>query len=191
MKKPDKRDKIVQASLDLIAEYGFHGAPMSLIAEKAGVAAGTIYCYFKSKDILITELFHELEDKIISAMTEGYSEERPVRERYVYLCTKLLNYFVQYPRHFRFMEQHINSPYGVALRRDRFMGKSGGQNPFVNLFEQGIAQQVLKDLSLFVLSALTFSPLIALARDHTFDLIKLDESTIMRSIEACWDGVKR
>ncbi|HEX9079899.1 MAG TPA: helix-turn-helix domain-containing protein, partial [Desulfuromonadaceae bacterium] len=43
MAKPDKRKEILRATLELIAEQGFHGAPMAMIAEKAGVAAGTIY----------------------------------------------------------------------------------------------------------------------------------------------------
>jgi AcrR family transcriptional regulator len=62
MKNSDKRAEIIRAALELIAEHGFHGAPMAMIAEKAGVAAGTIYRYFESKDILITELHRELEE---------------------------------------------------------------------------------------------------------------------------------
>jgi hypothetical protein len=61
----------------------------------------------------------------------------------------------------------------------------------MNLFKQGIAQKVLKDMPFFVHAALTFSPLTALARDHTLELIKLDDDMIMKSIEACWDGIKR
>ena len=64
MKTSDKRSDIMQAALELIAERGFHGAPMAEIAEKAGVAAGTIYRYFENKDVLITELHQELEEKI-------------------------------------------------------------------------------------------------------------------------------
>ncbi len=40
MTKPDKRHEIMRAALDLFAEQGFHGAPMALIAERAGVGAG-------------------------------------------------------------------------------------------------------------------------------------------------------
>ena len=191
MKTSDKRDRIIQTSLELIAEHGFHGVPMSLIAENAGVGAGTIYRYFESKDVLIMALFHELEGKIVSAITEGYSEEMPVRERFLYLCAKLVTYFVEHPLHFRFMEQHFNSPYGVSLRKDRFLGKASGRDPFMDLFEQGIVQKELKDLPILVHAALTFSPLAALARDHTLDLIKLDKALMMKSIEACWDGIKR
>ncbi|HXC93667.1 MAG TPA: helix-turn-helix domain-containing protein, partial [Geobacteraceae bacterium] len=61
MSKNDKRDEIICAALEMIAENGFHGAPMAMIAEQAGVGAGTIYRYFENKDVLINELFREIE----------------------------------------------------------------------------------------------------------------------------------
>jgi len=60
----DKREEIIRASLELIAEHGFHGSPMSMIADRAGVAAGTIYRYFENKDALIIALFGEIDEKI-------------------------------------------------------------------------------------------------------------------------------
>lgn len=70
MSKSDKRDEIVRAALELIAEHGFHGAPMASIADRAGVGAGTIYRYFENKDVLITELYRELEERIYPVITE-------------------------------------------------------------------------------------------------------------------------
>jgi len=116
-KKTNKRDDIIHASLDLIAEYGFHATPMSLIAEKAGVGAGTIYRYFESKDVLIADVFAELEARITAWITEGYADAKPLRERFIHLCEKLLRYFLDNPVHFRFMEQYYNSPYGAAPPR--------------------------------------------------------------------------
>jgi AcrR family transcriptional regulator len=191
LKNRDKREAILAAALELIAEHGFHGAPMAMIAEKAGVAAGTIYLYFENKDVLITELFRELEGKIVAALSEGYAERKSIRERFIYLCMKLLRYFVAHPLHFRFMEQYYNSPYGTSLRRDKILGKSNSRDVFMELFEKGIAKRVLKDLPFYVIASLTFSPLVALARDHTLGLIKLNNSIIRKSIEACWDGIKR
>jgi AcrR family transcriptional regulator len=191
MKKKDKRNDIIRAALELIAEHGFHGAPMALIAEKAGVGAGTIYRYFENKEVLINALYRDVEDKIIAALMEGYSDEKPIRERFIFLCTRLLKYFVVHPLHFRFVEQYYNSPYGTSLRRDKIMKKTSDQDAITSLFEEGVAQQVLKDLPLFVLVSLTISPLVSLARDHNLDLIVLDDDIIMKSIEACWDGIKR
>ena len=57
MSSNDKREEIVRAALELIAENGFHGAPMAMIAERARVGAGTIYRYFENKDLLIAGLY--------------------------------------------------------------------------------------------------------------------------------------
>ena len=139
---------------------------MADIAEKAGVAAGTIYRYFESKDVLITELHRELTDRIKAVLQEGYPSERPLRERFLYLFRELLRYFITNPLHFRYLEQYFNSPYGISLHRDRLLGKSGNQDILRDIFEQGVEQQVLKELPMAVLFSLAFGPLTSLIRDH-------------------------
>jgi TetR/AcrR family transcriptional regulator, repressor of fatR-cypB operon len=191
MEKTDKRDRVVRAALELIAEHGFHDAPMALIAQKADVAAGTIYRYFENKDMLITELYREVEEKLIFDLRNGYPMEKPIRERFLHLGTALLRYFITHPLDFRYLEQFHNSPYGVECRRDRILGKKGGCDIFRELFEEGVSQQVMKDLPLVILFALSFGPLLAVARDHILGFISLDDALIARTSEACWDGVKR
>jgi len=191
MKENSKRDDIIQAALDLIAERGFHGAPMAMIANRAEVGAGTIYRYFDSKDVLITEMFKEMEEKLLSVMLKGHDPQKPLRERFLYLCATVLKYFVAHPRHFRFMEQYYFSPYGASSHREKITEKSGKTNIFKDIVEQGIAEEVLKDLPLYVHIALAFGPIIALVRDQILGLIVLDESIIKKCIEACWDGIKK
>lgn len=191
MEKTDKRDRVIRAALELIAEHGFHDAPMALIAQKADVAAGTIYRYFENKDVLITELYREVEEKIYSDLITGYPLEKPIRERFLHLCTELLRYFITHPLDFRYLEQFHNSPYGVAYRRDRILGKQEGCDIFRELFEEGVARQVMKDLPLVILFSLSFGPLLAVARDHILGFINLDDALILSTGEACWDGVKR
>jgi len=192
MTKADKREEIVKASLELIAEQGFHGAPMAQIAERAGVGAGTIYRYFENRDVLITELYREIEERMDQFLMEGYTTESPFRARFLHLGTALLRYFVENPLIFRYVEQFHNSPYGVAVRRDKILGnREGGCNAFKELFEQGMAQQVLKDFQLVILFDLAFGPIVTVARDHILGFIQLDETTITRTVEACWDAVRR
>ena len=51
----DKQKKIMEASIKLFSEKGFHAASTNEIAKEAGVAEGTIYRYFKTKkDILVS-----------------------------------------------------------------------------------------------------------------------------------------
>lgn len=191
MSKSDKRQEIVRAALDLFAEQGFHGAPMALIAERAGVGAGTIYRYFENRDILIGELYKEIEAEMIPFITEGYSDRAPFRARFLHLTSRLLRYFIENPLHFRYLEQFHNSPYGVAFRRDKLLGNEKHCNVFRELLEQGIAQQVLKDFPLPMLFALALGPLLSVARDHILGFVRLDEPLIARTVEACWDTVRR
>jgi len=192
MSKPDKRDDIVRAALELIAEQGFHGAPMAMIAERADVGAGTIYRYFENKDVLINELYGEIESKMHQFIQAGYSAEAPFRARFFHLGTALLRYYIEHPLDFRYLEQFHNSPYGVAVRRDKLLGtRESGCTAFRDLFEQGTAQQVLKDLPLALFFDLAFGPLFAAARDQILGFIHLDEQLITKTIEACWDAVKR
>lgn len=191
MAKTDKRDEIVRAALELIAEQGFHGAPMAMIADRAGVGAGTIYRYFENKDVLIHALYRELEERVNPFITEGYDPHKPIRERFLHLGTTLLRYFIENPLDFRYLEQFHNSPYGVEFRRDKLLGKREGCDLYRELFEDGVARQVMKDFPLAVLFALAFGPLVTLARDHILGFIVLDQTLMAQAIEACWDGIRR
>lgn len=191
MTKPDKRAEIVRAALELIAENGFHGAPMAVIAEHANVGAGTIYRYFENKEVLISELYSNLEERIYPTILEGYAPEQPIRMRFIHLGTALLRYFIENHLDFRYLEQFHNSPYGVEHRRDKILGKKEGCDIFRELFESGISQQVIKDLPLVILFALSFGPILSVARDHILGFVTMDDAMIARTVEACWDGIKR
>ncbi len=190
MEKNDKRCAIVRATLDLVAEQGFHGAPMALVADRAGVAAGTIYRYFDSKDTLINEVYHYLEERFYAAVMAEYPEGAPVRERFLHTGRVLVRYCISAPLEFRFLEQFHNSPYGVAHRREKLFGKDN-RDIICELFSEAQEKGLIKDIPLPVLTALFFGPLMNICRDHILSFIRLDDELISRSVEACWDALKR
>jgi len=63
--------------------------------------------------------------------------------------------------------------------------------PYRLLFEEGKHQQVVRDLPLVILFALTFGPLLAVARDHILGFVALDEQLLVLTVEACWESIKR
>lgn len=190
MIKAEKRAEIIRAAMELIAEHGFHGAPMALVAERAGVAAGTIYRYFESKDVLIQEIYICLEDQLLAALTEDYPAALPARDRFLHVGKVLVSFFIAMPMEFRFIEQFHNSPFGVDNRRAKILGKRD-KDIVLRLFEEAREQGILKDLPLPVLCALAFGPLVDVCRDHILEFIVLDEALIEQTVAACWDGLKR
>lgn len=63
----DKRQRILHAAIRVFARKGFFGSRVSDIAKDAGVADGTIYLYFKSKDDLLISVFEDKMDEILPA----------------------------------------------------------------------------------------------------------------------------
>lgn len=55
----NKRDRILRAAVDVFARVGFFNARVTDVAKEAGVADGTIYLYFESKDDLLITIFRE------------------------------------------------------------------------------------------------------------------------------------
>jgi len=76
-----KRDAILRAATDVFAERGFFNAQVADVARAAGVAAGTVYLYFRSKDDLLISIF---ERSMRDALAEGRAmvgAETDARER--------------------------------------------------------------------------------------------------------------
>lgn len=64
----DKREAILKAATEVFARNGFFQSQVADIARVAGVAAGTVYLYFRSKDDLLVSLF---ERTMREAIAEG------------------------------------------------------------------------------------------------------------------------
>lgn len=190
MATSEKRQEILNAALQVIAEHGFHEAPIALIAERAGVGAGTIYRYFATKDELIRELFRDLHAEICHELSGGYEVDRPIRERFLHLGRSLLRYFIANPWEFRFLEQFFNSPYGLEYRRDLLLGEGEDGDLYRLLMEEGKERRMIKNLPLVVLLALAIGPLLCVARDQIAGFVQLDEALLGQVLLACWDGIK-
>src|SRR5579872_944829 len=61
----EKRERILDAAVRVFARKGFHATRVSEVARAAGVADGTIYLYFESKDALLVSLFENRVERLL------------------------------------------------------------------------------------------------------------------------------
>src|SRR5690606_25788872 len=94
----------------LIRERGFHGTTMSLVADHAGVAAGTIYHYFKGKDELIRALYTYNSDRIRAVTADAIASGDSNKERFLNTWLQLYEFYVRNQAVLTFFEQYLNSP---------------------------------------------------------------------------------
>ena len=66
IKKMEKKQRIQDAAIRVMARKGYYGTTVAEIARAANVADGTLYLYFKNKDDLLIGIFDEIMDRFIS-----------------------------------------------------------------------------------------------------------------------------
>src|SRR3954468_10476728 len=76
-----KRDAILRAAIDVFAERGFFNAQVADVARSAGIAAGTVYLYFKSKDDLLVSIFERSMRDGLEAGRNAVADLDDPRER--------------------------------------------------------------------------------------------------------------
>lgn len=79
----DTRRSILDAARDLVSEGGFAAAQVTEVARRAGVATGTIYRYFSSKEELCRQIFREVSSQEMGLLATIASGDEPARTRLV------------------------------------------------------------------------------------------------------------
>jgi TetR/AcrR family transcriptional repressor of multidrug resistance operon len=77
---PNKRERILNAAAGLIVKNGLQ-SPMSAIADAAGVATGSLYNYFRSKEEMVASLYAQLAEQIADAIVREIDHTISHRER--------------------------------------------------------------------------------------------------------------
>jgi len=77
----DKRERILRAAVKVFAKKGFFASRVSEIAKAAGVADGTIYLYFKSKDEVLTSLFEDRMSRLLDVMRTEIAAQESASDR--------------------------------------------------------------------------------------------------------------
>lgn len=68
--RPSKRELILDAATQVFAQKGYSTARVSDVAQEAGVADGTIYLYFKSKEEILLSIFESKMAQLLSGVQE-------------------------------------------------------------------------------------------------------------------------
>lgn len=92
-KKLDNREKaILEAARQVLAEKSYHEASVKSIAQKAGIAAGTFYLYFRNKEALFNSLVDEVYNELLDAIRFERSKHTGVLDKLkasMEVCAKL------------------------------------------------------------------------------------------------------
>jgi AcrR family transcriptional regulator len=95
-RNPDKRAAILEAAVLEIAEAGL-GAATAKIAQRAGVATGSLFIYFSNKKELLNELYFELKAEAYTKVNAEFPQRAGLERRARHLWSRFLDWSIEFP----------------------------------------------------------------------------------------------
>jgi AcrR family transcriptional regulator len=137
----NKREILIETAIKLFVENGFHGTATAKIAKEAGVANGTLFQYFKTKEDLILAIFIIIKDEM--AFHESVEEVKNVKETIQNQVTSLLFWALDNKEKFHFIQQFYTSPFINLLKKSEL--EKYTKHHF-DVLELGIIDKIIKPL---------------------------------------------
>ncbi len=181
-----KKSCILDTTLSLIKDHGFHGTSMSMIACKAGAATGTIYHHYPSKDELIKALFKEVNEQLLAAIIISSDDSIPFKERFCKFWKSQFKYYVTHPEALMFLEQYMSSPYYLddeCYIKDLYKDVTA-------FFNDGMDKGFIKKMDKEILSPVVRGSITASARLHLAGKHAFSEEDLDKVVDIVWSGIK-
>ncbi len=182
----DKKELIINAALKLFVDNGFHGTATSKIAREAGVANGTLFQYFKTKDDLVVSLYIHIKDELANYVSNNTLHNDNIKETIKSQVLSSLYWALDNPTKFRFIQQLHTSPYIRQI--DQYILNKQVE-PHLTLIQKGIEQGVLKSLPADLIYSLMSNQVFGLYQFLTSKKLSEEEQNenILTTFEMLWD----
>lgn len=175
------------AALQLFVEQGLQATPMSQVAKAAGTGMGTIYNHFPSKEELINAVYIHVKEKEAVYIFKDYDKTQSIRDRFEFLYGKMIQYFVENPIEFQFMERFHLSP--IITEPARSKGKEHF-DLFFQLFEEGQQERIIKNIPIQQLTYFVMGAMSSIMRLHIANNTLIQHEDIQQQLILAWDAIK-
>jgi AcrR family transcriptional regulator len=186
--QPDRKTAILDTALVLFTTRGFQGTPTSLISREAGVATGTLFFYFKTKEDLIDELYRRIKSEAGTAIKEGIENERSIKEKIYRVGKNGIAWGLANPEKLRFMEQFAHSLFVSTTAHEE------GMSHFLflqDLIREGIKKGVIRNYDPNLLCTMLASSLSGLlAQVMATQGKEKQDLLIEQGLEFLWNGLE-
>src|SRR5687767_4555395 len=100
--REDRHESILDAALHCFVERGFYGTAIPQIAEKANIAAGTIYHYFDSKEAMVNALYRKWKSAVAQRVFTAFPQGASPRTQFQVMWNEIVAFAQGAPTAFAF-----------------------------------------------------------------------------------------
>jgi AcrR family transcriptional regulator len=186
----DKRTQLLEASIDLFADEGFWNTPTSRIAKHAGVATGTLFNYFESKDMLIDEVYIQLKREWANHILQGYPDTDSVKQRMEHIWFRHIDWGIRFPRRYALKHQlQLSDLVSAEVQQGQQENFAFAYEPVIQGLQEGLFVEISAEyLGLLILACLDAT--VQYASSHELTDMALTRH-ITTSFEIFWKGVTK
>lgn len=109
LREGNKEADIISAAISVFAETGYEATRMANIALKAGIATGTLYLYFKNKEVLLDHIVANLWKEIDIVVTESTLDQCSLSDQFSLIVDGVLAIFEEHPEQAKIFTHMQNS----------------------------------------------------------------------------------
>ena len=183
----DKRTRIIETALDLFTNQGLQQTSMAQLSKESGVAVGTMYLNFKSKDDLIEGIFLYIQEAFGKFVNLSDDEMKlSFKNRFNLVGKRAYMYYVQNPSHFFFVDTHNYSP--LISKQVREKGR-GYYQQSIDILNEGIETGVFNEIHTVLLIRWVYNGIIALVQLKLNDDIDVNDATVVAGMERIWKSL--
>ncbi|MFT5821447.1 MAG: TetR/AcrR family transcriptional repressor of multidrug resistance operon [Crocinitomix sp.] len=182
-----KKDKILKEATKLITQEGINGSPMSQIAKKAGVAVGTIYHHFKSKEEIINEIYVSIRKKVGDVIIESSKNIVDLKKEFKSVSLAIYVYYVNNPIEYSFLNQLEHSP---IITKESHAESEKYFAPIFESYQNAIELGVFINMDLMLMGMLTYNNIITLV-ELSIKAGNISPEIVDQAIEFSWRGIAK
>ncbi|MBS7233836.1 TetR/AcrR family transcriptional regulator [Flavobacterium psychroterrae] len=186
---PDKREKILNSVFVLTGKQGLASVTISGISKTAGIAAGTLYIYFKNKEEVVQLAYAAVEDKMTQAMYCDFDINVPIRQSLKQIYINMLNYRLNNYDETVFIDQYQQSGY-IQINFEKQLAEYEKQNkPLYNLLEKGQQEGIIKAVDAIILISFFDGAVRSCSTGIIQKLFPLSQQLIDDCFDMIWRGM--
>ena len=182
----EKQQKILEAALKLFSERGFQGTSTAEIAKTAGVATGTLFHYFNTKEELINCLYLHIKKNMINEVTGDYDENRTFKDNLKDLWLKFTHYGLNESEKFKFILTFHCSPYITSLTKEQLDTQT---ESVLKVYMKGIENQKIKEIPFEMAMEYFWGNVVSTVSYFENYHKNLNNKNLNLAFELFWDGI--
>ena len=187
VKMSQQKPELIMAHAEqLFIDHGFHGTSMQMIAKAAGIAAGTVYLHFPSKEMLIRALYRRAVADMLGCLLKDHDPALPPYDQYRHIWFNAYRELKDKQSLVHFKELYERSPF--YNEDDRLWSDEQWQQ-LDAFYQRGIDSGLFRNMPTCMLGYLSIGSLLSISHTQRITPFAMTAELEEQLLQASWHAI--